>query len=506
MKLNARILDIQAGGRLIAILDDETADLLGVHSSDRLKIAYKKQQLIAIVNIASNFPHDQIGLYQDVSNRLGVKNGQQLDTELALPPESLCYVQSKIRGERLRGTEIKTIVKDVVERHLSDIELASFVTALHIRGLNTNEVEALSKAMVETGKTLKLERAPILDKHGIGGLPGDKTSILLVPIIAAAGFTIPKTSSRAITNAAGTADRMESLCPVKFTIEEIEEIVNKTNGCLVWGGSLELAPADDLFIQVGYSLGIDPLLLPSIMSKKKAIGTTDLVVDIPTGRGAKIKTIEDAHSLAYEFVDLGKRLGIKVQCAITLGDQPLGYAIGPALEAREALSAVMGSSSADLEEKATSVSGSLLEMAGVKDGKQKAKYMLKSGRAEKKLREIIEAQGGNPKIRPEDIKVGDRKVAIKSEMDGRVLWIDNNNVIQIAREAGAPKEKGAGILLKVKLDEYVKKGGILFEIYAERSTRLESAFKLAGKLQVLKVSKKLEERMLVDQIPGKTLR
>ena len=168
-------------------------------------------------------------------------------------------MRAKIRGERLREDEIKSIVKDVVERHLSDVEIASFVTALHIRGLSMSEIEALSKAMVETGKTLKLNKSPILDKHSIGGIPGDKTTILIVPIIAAAGFIIPKTSSRAVTSPAGTADRVENLCPVNLTIEEIKEVVNKTNGCMVWGGALELAPADDLFIQVEYSLGNRPI-------------------------------------------------------------------------------------------------------------------------------------------------------------------------------------------------------------------------------------------------------
>ena len=134
--------------------------------------------------------------------------------------------------------DIVAIVKDVVERHLSTVEIAAFLTALSIHGLSTGETEALSRAMISTGKTIDFGTGPILDKHSVGGIPGDKTSMLVVPIVAAAGFTIPKTSSRAITSPAGTADRVETLCPVNLSIKEIKEVVKKTNGCLVWGGSL----------------------------------------------------------------------------------------------------------------------------------------------------------------------------------------------------------------------------------------------------------------------------
>lgn len=505
MKLQARLLDIQAGGRRIAILDDETASLIGVHSSDRVKITHKDEHLIAIVNIADNFPRNYVGVYQEISTKLGIENGEIIEVQPAERPEALNYVQAKIRGERLRENEVKMIVEEVVERHLSDVEIASFVTALYIHGLSIDEIEALSKAMVETGGTLTLDKTPILDKHSIGGVPGDKTSLLIVPIIAAAGFIIPKTSSRAVTSPAGTADRVETFCPVNLTLEEIRDVVKKTNGCMVWGGALELAPADDIFIQVEYPLAIDPLLLPSIMSKKKAIGATHVVIDIPTGSGAKVKTIGSANALAYDFIDLGKRLGINVQCAVTFGEQPIGYAIGPALEAQEALSTIMGNGPVDLQEKATSIAGILFEMVGVENGKQKAESLLKSGKAERKFRQIIEAQGGNPRIKPEDIKLGYKKAEITTDKDGRVLWVNNRSIAQVAREAGAPKDKGSGVVLKIKLGEHIEKGDVLFEIYAERNTKLNTALELAKKLQPIGLSKKPEERMLIGRVPTRVI-
>ncbi|MGD8545342.1 MAG: AMP phosphorylase [Candidatus Bathyarchaeota archaeon] len=501
MELRARLLDIHAGGKRIAILDNEIASIVGVHSSDRVKITYENEDLIAIVNVAQDFSSKHIGLYQEISKELSVSEGEILEVKPAERPEALEYIQAKINGERLREDHIQKIIEDVVEGRFSDIELASLVTSLHINGLSMNENEALSKSMVDTGSTILLKRRPILDKHSIGGVPGDKTTIMVVPIIAAAGFFIPKTSSRAVTSPAGTADVVESLCPVDLSADEIKEIVEKTCGCMVWGGALELAPADDIFIQIEYPLAIDPLLLPSIMSKKKAVSATHLIIDIPTGRGAKVKTIGQAYTLAHDFVDLGNRLEMTVQCAITFGEQPIGYAVGPALEAREALYSLMGIGPADLREKALDIAGILLEMTNTKNGKRMARDILKSGKAEKKLREIIEAQGGNPEVQPEEIEVGDQIAEIRADKDGRVLWVNNKRIAQFAKQAGAPREKGAGVLLKTKLGHYVKKGNTLFEIYAERNSRLQSAIELAEKFEAIGLSKKPEERMLVGRVP-----
>jgi AMP phosphorylase len=459
--------------------------------------------MIAIANIAAHFPENRIGLYDETAFALGVKEDETVDVQLAPLPESLFNVRAKLHGERLSEKDIVTIVNDVVERHLSTVEIAAFLTALSIHGLSTSENEALSKAMVATGKTLNFGKGPILDKHSVGGIPGDKTSMLVVPIVAAAGFTIPKTSSRAITSPAGTADRVETLCPVNLAINEIKDVVAKTNGCLVWGGSLELAPADDLFIQVEYPLGIDPMLLPSILSKKKAIGATHVAIDIPTGMGAKIKTRTEAYTLASDFVDLGKRLGLKIQCALTFGDQPLGCSIGPALEAAEALTTLMGGGPPDLRDKAVSLAGMLFEMVGAKNGRAKAEKILNSGKAEAKMREIIAAQGGNGTVKPDDLSIGPETAKVRSECAGKVIWLSTEDIVRIAREAGAPKEKGAGLVLHAKLGDTVHKNSVLFEIYAERSSKLASALELASKLSPIALTKKPAEKMILDRVPEK---
>ncbi len=508
MKLRAKPISLEVGGKPVVILNRQDADALGLHGLDRVALKSNGKELVAIVDITTKFARTGEILTSDgVTSFFSLKAGDEVSVRQEKEPASVTFIKQKIAGNRLESEKIKAIIKDAAERNLSDIELSSFVTALQTRGMSMDEIENLSKAMVDSGKKLKF-RGTIVDKHSIGGIPGDKTSLLLVPLIAAAGLTIPKTSSRAITSPAGTADRMEVLAPVNFSIEEIQRIVKKTNGCLVWGGALELAPADDIFIQVEYPLGIDPLMLPSIMSKKKAVGAQFLVVDIPTGRGAKVKTFGEAHELAEDFLELGKRLGVQISCCVTFGEQPLGNAIGPALEAREALLALQGKGPHDLTEKALNLAATLFEMTGktkAGQGMKLAEKILKSGKAEKKLREIIAAQGGNEKIQPGDIPIGDKKVEIKSDKDGKVLWIKNAEIATIAKSAGAPKDKGAGILLNKKIGSSVRKGETVFTIFAENSNKLENAVKLAEISEPVGIGKEIGEKMLLERMPTKTI-
>jgi AMP phosphorylase len=287
--------------------------------------------------------------------------------------------------------------------------------------------------------------------------------------------------------------------PVGLEIEEMKRVVERTNGCIVWGGALHLAPADDIFIQVENPLTIDPLLLPSIMSKKKAVGATHLAIDIPTGRGTKVKTIGSADLLAKDFIELGKRLGIKTQCAITYGEQPLGYTVGPALEAKEALEVLMNKKSVpDLVDKVTHIAGLIFEMTGRTEGRKLALEILKSGKAEEKLREIIMEQGGESQVKPEEIEVGEYGLEIKAENSGYVLWINNYSFIELARAAGSPKNKGAGILLNKKLGDSVKKDEKLFTIFTERSTKLERVRKIIEEETPVGIGERME--MLIHEV------
>jgi len=470
----------------IVMLSESDAQELDVKPLNRVEISLRGRRFVGIVNVSTGFAHGVIGLFEPVTAALRAKEGDKISVTRSDPPESLNYIKKKLNRMDLDGQEIRRIIKDVTAQRLSEIEMTAFVIGLHMHGLNLSEAKAMSEAMAATGDTLDLGKKPIFDKHSIGGCPGDKTTMLLVPIVAAAGLIIPKTSSRSITSPAGTADKVECLCPVQFEMEEIRRIVRKTGGCMVWGGAVNFAPADDMFIKIEYPLSIDPLLLPSVMSKKKAVGANYVVIDIPTGRGAKVKTTGEAQELGYKFIQLGRELGINVKCVSTFGEQPIGYGIGPALEAREAL-ATMGRKTDkipwDLLGKVFHLAGHLFSFRGIEGGEDKALQIWRSGKAEQKMREIIGAQGGDPKIKPSDIPVGCHRAAIASAKKGQVLWINNAAIVQIAREAGTPKDKGAGLLLRRKLNSKVERGDTLFEIYAEQTHKLNRALKLAQALE-----------------------
>lgn len=499
-KLKVKLLDILAGKQTV-ILNREDTEKIGIYVHDRVKVKSDSNQITAIVQVTTTFINSgQIGIMKDIAEKLHVKDGDEVSIRLASYPESLEYIRKKLKGTTLSKDEIFAIVKDVVEGNLSDLEIAAYLLAEEFYGMNMEETENMARAMADVGEKIDFEE-PVYDKHSIGGVPGNKVSLLIVPIVAAAGLLIPKTSSKAITSPAGTADTMEVLAPVKFTAQELKGIVKKVRGAIVWGGGLNIAPADDIFIRVEYPLALDPesQMLASIMSKKLAVGVDFLVLDIPTGKGAKVETMNEARTLARKFVELGERLGIHVECGITYGGQPVGHVVGPALEAREALLALQGKGPTSLIEKSTALAGILLELGGLamrRKGKDIAMEILTSGKALKKMREIIEAQGGNPNVEPEDIPIGEHRVRIEAPCDGYITDVSNEAIKKIARAAGAPIDKGAGIILYGKRGHKVKRGEPVLEICAERESKLSEAYALAMKLQPITV-----EGMLLQRVP-----
>jgi AMP phosphorylase len=411
------------------------------------------------------------------------------------------YIRKKMKGGVLSKPETLRIVKDTVSHSLSELEISAFLMAEEYVGMNMDEVEDLTRSIVETGDTIDFGET-IVDKHSIGGVPGNKVTLLIVPIVAVAGLKIPKTSSRAITSPSGTADTMEILAPVEFSVEELKQLLQKVGGYIAWGGSLKLAPADDLFIRIEHPLSIDPKpqMLASIMAKKLAENTNFLALDIPTGKGAKVETFDKARKLGNDFIELGNRLGIKVRCGITYGGQPVGHTVGPALEAKEALETLMGKGPNSLIEKATSLAGMLFEMTGTTvkgQGQDLAKEILRNGSAFKKMQEIIKQQGGNPNITPEEIPLGEKRFVISAPADGYISSIDNSAINAVARAAGAPIDKGAGVLLYAKMGYAVKKGAPVIEIFAERAHNLVEAQAIASRMPPF-----MMEGMLLEELTG----
>ncbi len=489
-------IDVTAGGKNVVVLNKEDAEDIDVGIMDRVKVKTNGKEAVAIVDLTEKYiKKGQIGCFSDLVKRLGLKNNQKVRIEPIEKPETVEYIKKKLDGIELSKEEINAIIRDVMRETLSDVELTALVSAMYIRGLTDKETIGLTKAIINSGATLEFKKRPILDKHCVGGVPGNRTTMIIVPIVAAAGLTIPKTSSRSITSAAGTADTMEVLAPVSLSVEKIKEVVEKTNGCMVWGGGVNLAAADDKLIKIRHPLNLDPkgVLLASILAKKKAVGATHVLIDIPIGLGAKVASKKEAQALAEDFMKIGSALGMEVNCIITPGYDPVGQAVGPALEAREVLKILKGEQvSPDLVEKSLVMSGLLLEMGGkVKKGQGRllAEKILRKGEALQKMREIIEAQGGNPDIEPEDIKIGKKSLDIYSKETGRIFLVNVKKINSIARAAGAPKDKGAGVYLYVEKGDKVKKGQKLFTIYAESSRKLKAAQELVEKLKPIEFEK-----------------
>ncbi len=484
MKLKVKKSKISAATKTVCIIHEEDAKKLGVAPLDRIVLKNDRRHAAAVVNTTTSLVKPKnIIIYNKLADVLGTETGDMIEAYPRAMLISKTSIRKKISDKRINLTDAREIVNDLLKHNLNDLEISSFITAITINGLSDKEAYYLTKAMTETG--CQTNFGNIVDKHSIGGVPGDKTSLLLVPVIAASGLKIVKTSSRAITNPAGTADRMEVLAPVKKTISQIRKIVKKTNGCLVWGGSLNFSPADDMFIEIERPLNQDSMLIPSVLSKKKAVQSKYIIIDIPIGPEAKVKTKQEAGKLGRRFRNIGKMLGMKIDYVITDARQPIGHAMGPAMEAREALEILMKRKNHYLIKKVTELAAAMFfikkKVKTVKQGRELALSIIKSGAAEKKMREIIKAQGGNPNITPEKIKLAKFNRNILSPKRGKIKYISLHAMQQIAGLSGAPSNKKAGIMLNKKLNEKVKKGEILYTVYAENKNKLTNALRSARK-------------------------
>ncbi|HIP66542.1 MAG TPA: AMP phosphorylase [Candidatus Nanopusillus sp.] len=470
-----RKLPIHAGIN-IAVLNPKDARKLGVNVSDRILIKKEDISRVAVVDFdatGSIIKEGEVGIFHDIEE---FSDGERVEILPYSLPESVRYIRKKQRGLELTEYEIKKVVEDVYYDRLLPIEIASYLTAIQAVGMSINEIISLTKAMVEIGKQIEWPKDWIVvDKHSIGGIPNNRTTPIVVPIVAALGLKIPKTSSRAITSPAGTADVIEVLAPVEFDIDEIKEIVSKVNGCMVWGGALDISPVDDKLIRIERSLGLDPegQVVASVLSKKKAMGSKYVIIDIPYGEHAKVKTLDKAELMAFKFKKVGESLGMKIKAVITNGFQPIGNGVGPVLEIIDLLKILRNERDApkDLKEKGVELAGKLLELVGRGDYNT-ARAVLESGKAFEKFKEIIEEQGGSVD-RDLYSMLGQYTYDVVSPVDGYVEKIINTYVAQAARLLGAPEYKGVGLYLFKKVGYKVKKGEKLLRIYATSESKLD---------------------------------
>lgn len=477
MKLSTVFFDIEVDG-LEAVLNEEDAGEMLVRPGDRVLIEGDGTQVTAVVEVTSGMVNrGEVGIVgrDDLPGQVNVRSAPRL--------KSVDYIKKKMDGSKLSQVEIAEIIRDITAGQLSRVETTAFVCSSYMGSMDYDEVQWMTEAMVETGERIEFEEGPIVDKHSIGGVPGNKITLLIVPIVAAAGLKIPKTSSRAITGAAGTADVMEALAPVEFGVDEIKRITLDTGGTIAWGGATNIAPADDRIIEVEYPLSIDPKpqLLASVLAKKSAVGAEKVIIDLPVGEGTKLPSPEHAPDIAMDFIQLGRRLGMEVQCVTSYGGSPVGRTIGPLLEAKEALQVLEGSGHPrSLLEKSCEVAGVLLEMGGAASrgkGENVARRIVEQGQALEKLKEIIEAQGGDPDVTADSLTPGKHSWSVTADSGGYITQLDNRRIVSICRSAGAPRDRGAGVLLHKKVGDEVDRGETVFTLYSESGEKLEEAKK-----------------------------
>ncbi len=486
LKLKAKNLSFSTGNPLIVILNKKDASRLDLHPLDRISINYKNKNIIAAIDISTHgIKHNQIGLFKEVSTILNARNNSILDINIAEHPESVQYIKEKLDNKILSEYKIKKIINDIIKNKLSEVEITYFISACYTNKLTLKEISYLTKAVASSGNKLNLKNKIIIDKHSIGGIPGNRTTMIIVPILAASGLIMPKTSSRAITAPSGTADTMEVLSKVNLSINEIKNVIKKTNACLVWGGAMELATADDRLIRLEYPLSLDSksIMLASILSKKLAVGSTHLLIDIPFGKGSKIEHKKNAIKLKQQFLKLTKLLKIKTKVILTDGTQPIGNGIGPLLECIDILKILKRSPDRplDLEKKSIKMADIMLSLAKIN---KKAIDILNSSQAYKKFLQIINAQGK----KNFNLKLAKFKYNVKANKSGVIKSIDNKVITKIARIAGCPNDKKAGIYLYVHNNYKVKKNSVLFTVYSENKTKLNYAKKLLFALNPIKIA------------------
>lgn len=476
MRLKVKFLKISAG-RPVVFLHKNLAENSSIHVDERVILHKKSEKIIAVVDIATGvLREDEIAVSTEVKKIMNLKEGEFLEVSPAPKPKSLSFIMKKLSCKKLSKKEIQEIMNDIVENHLTESEIAFFISGVYECGMNMKETADMIEAIVNSGKKLELN-GQVADKHSIGGVPG-RTTPIVVSICACTVLIIPKTSSRAITAPAGTADAVEVLCRVDFSIEELKKIVKKTNACLVWGGALNLAPADDKIIQVEKLVNLDPepQLLASILAKKLSVDAKYILIEIPYGKNAKVNK-QKAEELSRKFKALAKHFHVKLECFLHETKEPVGKGIGPALEIKDVIKVLKREDSCNhLEEESLKVAGKLLELTGKAEkskGYLLAKKILESGKAYQKFKEIILAQHG----KLNGIKEADFKKDIFAEKKGTISEINIKLINELARVLGCPSDKLAGMYLYKHLNDKVDKGDCIATFYAESKEELEEGIK-----------------------------
>lgn len=484
-----RHLPIDAGPRLIGFLSTRhpLRDAIQALPTPRIEVSILGRPLVLEVQWLDDehwLPGDVIGLSQGTLTRLGLVADMCLRLKPAPLPAGASALRRKLRGQALDEEAFHDVVRDIADNRFDEAAVGAFLASL-ANHLDDREVIALTRARARIAQTLHWNRPMVVDKHSMGGLPGSRITLIVIPIVAAHGLTIPKASSRAITSPAGTADTMALFADVELGPEDVRRVVDGANGCIVWNGRLSHTPFDDMTNAIVRPLDLDSarISVASILSKKLAAGVTHLVVDLPTGPQAKLQTLDKAEELKQLMESVGAALGMQVLARITDGTQPVGKGIGPNLEARDVLQVLDNAPDAprDLRDKALDFAGALLDWApdiAPGQGRARAEALLAGGHARAQFERIVDLQGRRqPPAAP-----GAFWADIEAQRSGRIRHVDIWRLNSIARLTGAPGDSLAGLDLAVRKGDDVRSGQPLYRLFTSTQHALERvvAFARAG--------------------------
>lgn len=451
----------------------------GFESLSRVVVSANGHAIVATLNVLTGdwLSADVAGLSDAAWRRLGASEGMLATFSHPVPPESASDLRAKVYGRALDEDQYARLLRDATDGLLSDVELAAFVAAGVGERIGIDENVALTRAMVSVGDRLSWAHRPIIDKHCVGGLPGNRTTPIVVAIVAAAGCWIPKTSSRAITSPAGTADTMATLAPVDLDLAAMRRVVESEGGCIVWGGAANLSPADEVLICVERPLDIDSdaQLTASVLSKKLAAGATHVVLDLPVGPTAKVRGLDAARVLGARLDAVARAIGLQTSVLMTDGSQPVGRGVGPALEARDILRVLRGEHDApvDLQSRALDLAGIALEFDPAVphgSGRARAARLLADGSAWRKFQAICSAQGG---MREPPVAL--QRFDIAAWRGGVVRGFDNRKLARLAKLAGAPRAAAAGLEVCAHVGDTIEAGAPLLTLHAATRGELDYA-------------------------------
>jgi len=394
-------------------------------------------------------------------------------------------IRKKLDGEGNSEEEIGALVNGFLRGEVAPEQMAAWLAAVYVRGLSDEETWWLTKAMAESGRMLDLSAIDGIkvDKHSTGGV-GDKVSLIVVPLVAAAGVPVAKLTGRALGHTGGTADKLESIPRMRLDLSEAEVIGQVQRiGCAIAVATEDIAPADKKIYALRDKTATNasiPLIVSSILSKKLAGGADAFVFDVKFGDGAFMRRLEDAKALAEGLVRTAKLAGKRAVAVLSSMEQPLGFAIGNAVEVAEAITVLRGEGPSDVREVCLTVAAHMLWLGGaVSDppkGRQKAQELLDSGAALEKFRQLIAAQGGDERVvdEPQRLPQPNHRAEVRAEQDGIITQIATRRLGLLTARLGAGRlgaegvDAAAGMLLHKKVGDFVQAGEVLATLQSSR--------------------------------------